>query len=1073
MQLVVRILRVLLAVLLFLAVLGGGGLYLLSRHLGSEAFKHQLSTTLEGVVGRSVTFAGPVRVTVYPVLGVQAEDLSLGDPQGFDDQPFATARTLSVSVQLLPLLDRKVDLSTVSVDGLAVRLVRLADGRNNWEGWGPAAGNATAAAPDQDNATASGTQAAALPAILVRGLAVSNATLRIEDRKSGEIVEISGLNLRTGGFVPGQPLAFTLDSSLGWESMDWDARAQLSGRLKTDFSDLSGNLIEEGSLQLDASGGLLPKDNRAVLLADVAFDAQAGNLSLRNFRMKTLGLQLAGSVKGENLYETPRFSGHFEVKPFNPRSFLEQHFPEAAPRHASEALKTASFSTELSGDLDDLTFTGAVLVLDDSVVRGSLNLHDFNKPRYTFDLAVNTLNLDRYAGLWSEKAKPEAKVEGRNGDKAAAEAGFVPLVILKHRLKGSLTVGSFQYAGLQAADCRLEVAGGEGRAQVQILGAKALGGSLAADLAAETPAKVETGAPELHLTGKVQFQDLDMARLPYLPEPRSWSLSGRGSGSASAQLPVKNRIKMPPLKELLAALRGELKLTVRSGVLGLSGKDGLDRYPFNRADAALTLSPAAQQTEEGFAANADLALKVDRDTPRFSADGRVQGPVLLPKTGGVRLKDATLRLALTSAQDKGETIQAELTSRADLDTAAGTLALRSLAVQGMGIGANAGITGTKIFSDDSSFSGKVEFKQTDLKRVARLFGKTPPNTADPNALRRFSGSGEVVYTARAVQLSNLDLNLDGTPFTGRLSVTDFASPRYAFSLQSGSLDLDRYLPPRPPKTEGQPAPSGAEARKAPPEPLPLETLRKLAVDGEAAFKVFKVRGLRFEDVRLVFKAAKGDISLKPVGSGFYGGKLEGGLTLKADTKALTASLALEAKGFDCGPMLNDFIAKEYLRGRTDLSAGLTSFGATDTDLLRHLGGSVRVRVGEGSYRLFGLGSINDEKGRSQDLAASRTNFSNAQAGFAVQDGTFSTTDLSMQGPVVSATGKGRFNVADETIDMLINATLVATPNVPIRVYGNLYDPSFALPPGRLLENTVNDILGIPVKSLKLLKDLVF
>lgn len=1073
MRFVLRILRVLLAVLLFLAVLGGGGLYLLSRHLGSDAFKHQLSETLEGYVGRSVTFHGPVRVTVYPVLGVQAEDLALGDPKGFDDQPFATARTLSVGVQLLPLLDRKVDLSTVSADGLSVRLVRLPDGRNNWEDWGAATGNATAPESGQANATASGNQAAALPAILVRGLAVSNATLRIEDRKSGETVEISGLNLRTGGFVPGRPLAFTLESSLGWESMGWDAHAQLSGKLHTDFSDLSGNLIDEGSLQLDAAGGFLPKGSHAVLLADVAFNAQAGNLSLQNFRMKTLGLQLAGSVKGENLYDTPRFSGHFEVKPFNPRKFLEKHFPEAAPKRASEAFKLAAFSTEVSGDLEGLSCKDAVLTLDDSVIRGTLGIQGFNKPRYGFDLTVNALNLDRYAGLWTEKAKDAAGAEARNDSKAAAQAGLAPLAALKLRLKGALAVNSFQYAGLQATDCRLEVASGEGRAQVRITGAKTLGGSLTADLAAEAPAKPEPGAPELTLSGKAQFQDLDMARLPYLPEPRSWSLSGRGSGTASAQLPLKSKSRIPPRRDLLAALSGELKLSVLSGVLGLSGKDGLDRYPFGRADATLVVAPAPQPAGEGFAANGDLTLHVERDTPHFMADGRVQGSVFLPGVGGLQLKDAALSLSLTSAQDKGETIQAQLTSRADLDTVAETLALRSLAVQGMGIGATAGITGSKIFSDDARFSGKVDCKQTDLKRVARLLGKTPPNTADPNALRRFSGSGEVAYTTRSLQLSNLNLNLDGTPLAGRFSLTDFASPRYAFNLQSGSLDLDRYLPPRPPKTETPPASSGAAAKKAPPEPLPLESLRKLAVDGEASFKAFKIRGLRFENLHLVFKAAKGDVELKPVAGGFYGGKLNGGLTLKADSKSLAASLTLDAKGFDCGPMLNDFIAKEYLRGRSDFSAGLTSFGATDTDLLRHLGGSVRARVTDGSYRLFGLGSTKDEKGRTQDAAASRTSFSSAQASFAVQDGAFSTSDLSMQGPVVSATGKGGFNVADETINMLINATLVATPNVPIKIYGNLYDPSFALPPGRLLENTVNDILGIPVKSLKLLKDLVF
>jgi hypothetical protein len=104
---------------------------------------------------------------------------------------------------------------------------------------------------------------------------------------------------------------------------------------------------------------------------------------------------------------------------------------------------------------------------------------------------------------------------GQERDNGRGRGRVCPLVILKHRLKGSLTVGSFQYAGLQAADCRLEVAGGEGRARSRFSGAKALGGSLPRTWRPRPRPRFETGAPELHLTGKVKFQDLDMARLPY------------------------------------------------------------------------------------------------------------------------------------------------------------------------------------------------------------------------------------------------------------------------------------------------------------------------------------------------------------------------------------------------------------------------------------------------------------------------------------------------------------------------------------------------------------------------------
>jgi hypothetical protein len=87
---------------------------------------------------------------------------------------------------------------------------------------------------------------------------------------------------------------------------------------------------------------------------------------------------------------------------------------------------------------------------------------------------------------------------------------------------------------------------------------------------------------------------------------------------------------MPPLKELLAALRGELKLTVRSGVLGLSGKDGLDRYPFNRADAALTC-PRRPSRRGGLRGQCRPGPQGWTATPAVLGRRPGPGPVLLPK----------------------------------------------------------------------------------------------------------------------------------------------------------------------------------------------------------------------------------------------------------------------------------------------------------------------------------------------------------------------------------------------------------------------------------------------------------
>lgn len=1059
MTMFLRGLRILIASLLFLGVLTGGGLFLLSRHLDSPAFRERLAAELRALTGRPVLLGGDLRVTVFPVLGVEAKRISLGSPEDFGDVPFATADRLVVGLGLRPLWERRLDLSTVMLDWVAVNLVRLPGGRGNWEDWGGAS------VAEDSAATSSGTPSvlSSLPAFVVRGLAVSDATVRFEDRESGEAVVLNGLSLRTGAFTLGQPVAFSLLADLDWEGMGLDARAQLSGKMNTDFEAESGALFQEAVLQLDVAGGPLPKGARAVLLADLDFDYRLGSLSLHDFRMKTLGLQLAGNVTGKDLYAAPTLVGHFEIKPFNPRAFMERNFPDLKLRRG-DTLKNASFSAEIKGDATSLALTDMVLALDDTRVTGSLTQKGFAHPRYDFDLNANTLDLERYSGLWEEKGGERKGVQ-TDKTETATSAGAPFLLLLKHHVQGRLALGAFRAQGIQAVDCRLEFASGDGRLSSELKTAKMLGGTVSAALTAQS--RKNSGVSDLLLGATLRGADIDLSRVPYLPEPRSWRLSGKGTVTANLELPLSDLSRLPTEREIMAALKAEATLSAQAGMLSLAGKGPVEKYDFSTADAMVRLGPTPQPAPgDGLAANTDMSLRVVRASPRLTAGVQVQGVVLLPKSGGVRLRGAATKMTLASVFGRGEEVRVDLSGQTDLDSAAETLAVRSLKAQGMGLGLSADLTGTKIFSDGYSLSGTAEFRQFNMRRVLKLFHLPQPRTADPGVLDELTGTTGFTLTANGVACSDMNLSMDDTPLTGRVAVTNFNTPRVTFAVQAGALDLDRYLPPR---AKGDPAGGGGGGTpgkaRAHPDPLPLDVLRAVNAEGEAAFKSFKAYNITLKNVKLGLKAAGGDLRLKPLSGAFYGGRLDGGVTLKADPKSLAASLNLEAREFQSGPFLQDAIEKEYLRGATNLSLGLTAFGATDTDLLRTLGGSVKLEMGEGSYRLFGLGTASD--------SAARTSFNSLEASFKVHQGVFSTNDFAMRGSLVSATGKGQFSLAEETIEMTINATLVATPNVPIRVYGDLYDPSFALPPVKLLNNTVQDLLGVPAKSLKLLKDLVF
>jgi AsmA protein len=97
----------------------------------------------------------------------------------------------------------------------------------------------------------------------------------------------------------------------------------------------------------------------------------------------------------------------------------------------------------------------------------------------------------------------------------------------------------------------------------------------------------------------------------------------------------------------------------------------------------------------------------------------------------------------------------------------------------------------------------------------------------------------------------------------------------------------------------------------------------------------------------------------------------------------------------------------------------------------------------------------------------------ASSRFTVAGGVFQTKDFRMEGPDNIVTGRGNFSVAENTINLNLNANMPGVPDVPIKVFGRLKDPEMNIQAGMLINNTLKEILGIPLKPIKFFRDLLF
>ena len=147
---------VLLGLLLIIVALG----FALSHLFDPNDYKDEIRQIARDKAHIELTLNGDIGWSLFPWLGLELHDASVATLAA-PNQPFADLQMLGLSVRVLPLLRKEVQMSDVRVEGLNLRLTRDKDGHGNWQDIGqPAPATAStipaAAAPKpQTSRTAS------------------------------------------------------------------------------------------------------------------------------------------------------------------------------------------------------------------------------------------------------------------------------------------------------------------------------------------------------------------------------------------------------------------------------------------------------------------------------------------------------------------------------------------------------------------------------------------------------------------------------------------------------------------------------------------------------------------------------------------------------------------------------------------------------------------------------------------------------------------------------------------------------------------------------------------------------
>lgn len=356
-------------------------------------------------------------------------------------------------------------------------------------------------------------------------------------------------------------------------------------------------------------------------------------------------------------------------------------------------------------------------------------------------------------------------------------------------------------------------------------------------------------------------------------------------------------------------------------------------------------------------------------------------------------------------------------------------------------------------SSDPEFSGMLKVAEFNPKSFMKAMGMDIPTTNNPDALTKLQADMSFTGSANYANMQNLNVKFDDSILKGRLRLDGFDKPKLAFDFQIDQLNMDDYSEPE--------AAAGAAGTSAETD-LSVDDFRGFTGGGDFAIGKLILSGLTATDVKTTMTSNGVGVRFFPVNADFYAGKHAGDIKIDANGKRPMLSAKLEMTEVQAADLLEDLTGSARLVGLGDFFLNVQSDVTNSQTTYQSLSGDMRMSMHDGAIVGIDitktLGLVSSALGKQKDVSGEttsdqKTEFAELSISGVFDKGIFRSNDLVMQSPLLRATGKGSFNLNDESIDYVLQPVLTGDTGIqgldklsgvaiPIRLSGNLYEPDY-------------------------------
>jgi AsmA protein len=611
-------------------------------------FKTQMVDYVKTHNQRDLTLDGDIKVTFFPKLGLNAGKMSLS--QRNSGKNFASIDNARFYVAWWPLFVKQLQIEHADLEGVHANIVRYKNGSTNLDDLFTRDGSLNDIKFDIDS------------------IRLKNSSINYMDEPTGKMFSLHDMDIETGRLTDSTPGKISASFRLESAKPRLDAKVKLSSHL---LFELKNNHYEFSNFEIDMEGESASINNLALnLQGTINSDPAMGKLIIDKFianlkgkldnrkldakldipKLQLIKEKLTGTAINFNaslLQEDENLTLSLDIPAFEMNDKKLQSENVSANIDIFKAGRTlqgklnsplnidfATSQMQLPTIASSMNFTHPLLSgkiaanlngnmqadfseqnlkinfktkIDDSNFVVNLGVQNFSQPAYSFDVGVNTLDLDRYLATdYSKRLQDDA-------------LPFDFSAIKNLNLHGKFRSNSFTFAKLKTSNLSGEIKAEQSTLLIEPINARLYGGTASGSLSIAVNEK-----PQINFKQKLNGVQLNALLADIFPGEAK--LSGKGNLTLDVNASGEN------MGAMRKTLNGSASLAVGRGTVAginltevlLAGKNQLGEKDAEHTEAAkftertaFTELKSTFDITEGKASTSDLLLK----SPLFTSKG--------------------------------------------------------------------------------------------------------------------------------------------------------------------------------------------------------------------------------------------------------------------------------------------------------------------------------------------------------------------------------------------------------------------------------------------------------------------